>query len=128
MKKIVDIYSICLGGSIIGLWTVLLISGNVPELITDPIAISFHLLAEASMGILLIISGIALKKKKNWGKLLFILANGFVMYSVINSSGYYGGKGEWAMVIMFALILILSVSITFAVFQEINKEERNISN
>lgn len=50
------------------------------------------------------------------------------MYSVINSSGYYGGKGEWAMMIMFALILILSVSITFVVFQEINKEERNISN
>lgn len=67
MKKVAGIYSICLGGSIIGLWTVLLVSGNVPEISTDPIAISFHLLAEASMGILLIISGVALKKRKIGG-------------------------------------------------------------
>jgi len=96
----------------------LLTTGNVPELEIEPISIYFHIIAELLMGLLLLISGIGLLIKQKWGNLLFVLSNGLLIYSVINSSGYYGDKNEWAMVIVFMLILVLSVAFSLITIKE----------
>ncbi len=116
MRKIVlliisGIYAILIGIGILGLWTMLLLTNQVPELETEPVAIALHITAEIIMGILSLISGIFLLIGLSWAPYFFILAMGLVIYAVINSAGYYGQKKQWAFVIMFGIILITSVSL-----------------
>jgi len=49
------IYSILVGVSIIGMWTILYINGSIPEFDTEPIRIGIHLVAEITTGIILIL-------------------------------------------------------------------------
>jgi len=105
------IYAIVIGIGIIGLWTMLYQTKQIPELTSEPIAIKFHLAAEITMGILSLISGIFLLIGLSWAPYFFILAMGLVIYAVINSSGYYGQRKQWSFVIMFGIILVASVSL-----------------
>ena len=116
MRKIVlllisGIFAIIIGIGIIGLWTMLLLTKQIPELKTEPVAIAFHISAEMTMGILCLVSGIFLLIGLTWGPYFFILAMGLVIYAVVNSAGYYGQKKQWSFVIMFGVILIASVSL-----------------
>ncbi|MFW9820680.1 MAG: hypothetical protein ACFFE5_13810 [Candidatus Thorarchaeota archaeon] len=105
------IYTIIIGLGIIGLWTMLVLTKQVPELKTEPIAIKFHITAEMIMGLLSLLSGIFLFLDVSWAPYFFILAMGLVIYAVINSAGYYGQRKKWPFVIMFGIILIVSVSL-----------------
>ena len=105
------IYAIVLGLGIIGLWIMLLATKQVPELKTEKIEIIFHITAESVMGILSLVSGILLLLNLNWAVYLFIMAMGLVTYAVINSAGYYAQKKELAFVIMFAVILVTSITL-----------------
>ena len=124
MKKIIGGYSIFIGILVIGFWIMSLSTGNVPELETEPIEIYFHLSSEFLMAILAIISGIGLLKKQKWADLLFVLSSGMVIYSVINSSGYFGNDNEWAMVIMFMVLLVLSALTSFLILKDSLKNSR----
>ena len=110
------IYAIIIGIGIIGLWTMLRLTKQVPELKTEPIAIKFHMTAEMIMGGLSLLSGILLLIRLSWAPYLFILAMGLVIYAVINSAGYYGQKKQGAFVLMFAIILIATVSLVILNF------------
>ena len=100
-----------IGVGIIGLWTMLLLTKQVPELETEPVAITFHITAEFIMGLLSLLSGISLLIDLSWAPYFFFLAMGSVVYAVINAAGYYGQRKQWAFVIMFGIILIASVSL-----------------
>jgi hypothetical protein len=54
------IYAIIIGIGILGLWLMLYITKQIPELKTEPVAIAFHITAESLMGILSLLSGIFL--------------------------------------------------------------------
>ncbi len=105
------IYAIVIGIGILGLWTMLLLTKQVPELKTEPVSIALHLTAEIIMGILSLVSGIFLLIGFSWAAYFFILAMGLVIYAVINAAGYYGQRRQWSFVIMFGIILIASVSL-----------------
>jgi CHASE3 domain sensor protein len=105
------IYAIVIGIGIVGLWSMLILTNQAPELRTEPVAIKFHIAAELSMGILSIFSGIFLLIGFSWAPLVFILAMGLVIYAVINSAGYYAQNKQSAFVIMFGIILITSLSL-----------------
>lgn len=109
MKKAAGVYGVVVGISIIGLWAMLLAQGQVPELITAPATIYFHITAELVMAVLMLISGLGLFLGKSWSQKLFTLSSGLVVYSVINSSGYYAQKGNSAMVFMFMALLAATV-------------------
>ncbi len=109
LSIISGIYAIIIGIGIIGLWTMLLQTKQVPELKTEPVAIKFHITAEITMGILSLLSGIFLLIGLSWAPYFFIFVMGLVVYAVINSSGYYGQRKQWSFVIMFSIILIASV-------------------
>ncbi|MFX1470765.1 MAG: hypothetical protein ACFFB8_19170 [Promethearchaeota archaeon] len=111
LSIISGIYAIIVGIGIIGLWTMLLLTNQVPELKTEPVAIRFHITVEMTMGILSLLSGIFLLIGLSWAPYFFILAMGLVIYAVINSSGYYSQRNQWSFVIMFGIILITSVSL-----------------
>lgn len=109
------IYAIVIGIGIIGLWTMLLLTHQVPELKAEPIAIKFHITAEMVMGILSLLSGIFLLIGFSWAHYFFIFSMGLIIYAVINSSGYYGQKKQWLFVVMFAIILFASVSLVILI-------------
>ena len=100
-----------IGIGIIGLWAMLLRTKQVPELETEPVEIKFHITAEMIMGILSLTSGIFLLMGLTWAPNFFILAQGLVIYAVINAAGYYGQRKQWPFVIMFGIILIASASL-----------------
>jgi hypothetical protein len=106
--KIIAYYSIFLGFSVIGLWSVILKSGSLEE---GKIELSFHLFSELLMATLCILSGFKLLFRHKRAIPINILANGMIIYSVINAAGYYGERGEIIFLIMFMALVIISALI-----------------
>ncbi len=109
MKTAIGIYALVVGLGVLGLWTMLLLGGQVPELETEPASIATHMTAEGLMAVLLIASGIGLFLKRRFAPHLMLLSSGMVIYSVINSSGYYLEQNNIGMVGMFAVLAVLTV-------------------
>ena len=108
MTKIASAYSIFVGLSIFGLWTMLWILGEIPELETEPIRIGMHLVAEFVTAVLLIVGGVALLKSWKYGINLFQVSMGMLIYTLIQSPGYFAEQGEFAFVVMFAIFLLIA--------------------
>jgi hypothetical protein len=100
--------SIAIGALMFAQWALFLVTGQVPELQTEPLAIGFHLVAEFVTAAALIISGLALLRGLAWATGISLVANGMLIYTVINSSGYFAQSGTWPPVIMFAALLVLA--------------------
>ena len=103
------VYALVVGLGMIGQWTFFYLQKQIPELVTEPIRIGFHLAGELITAILLVISGAGLLL--GWGAVtwLYPLPIGMLFYTAIVSPGYFAQKGEWGFVWMFAGILALGV-------------------
>ena len=109
IKKIAPIYSIIIGIAMMGMWLTLITTNQVPEINTEPIRITYHLIGEFLTAILLLIGGFGLFTNRGWGFHVFLIAMGMLLYTVIVSAGYYGQKNDMIMVGMFTLFQILTV-------------------
>jgi hypothetical protein len=103
------LYAVAVGALMIAQWTFFLVRGQVPELETEPLRIRFHLVAEFVTAIALIGGGVGLLLAADWGRTLYLVAVGMLLYTVIVSPGYYAQRGEWPFVAMFAAILLLAL-------------------
>jgi hypothetical protein len=103
------IFSIAVGLLMIGQWVLSLATKKVPELSTEPRQIAFHLAAEFLTAVALIFAGVALLAQSLVGYPLTLLALGMLLYTLINSPGYFAQQGQWPMVLMFAALLILAL-------------------
>jgi hypothetical protein len=99
-------YGIIVGFGMIVQWSLSIISGGVPEFRTAPWAIAFHLAAELSTALLLIVGGISTLRSTASGKMTLLVGLGMVIYSEIVSPGYFAQLGQWPMVGMFVILLI----------------------
>jgi hypothetical protein len=117
-------YGVVVGFGMFAQWTFSIVSGGVPEFQTAPWMIGFHLAAEASTALVLIISGIGILKSTAWGKTVLLVGLGMVIYSEIVSPGYFAQLGQWPMVCMFAVILIGAViSARFLIGEKIESHQ-----
>jgi hypothetical protein len=107
--KFAGIFALVVGILMFGQWALSLATGRVPELQTAPLAIGFHLAAEVLTALALLLSGLAILKKIAWGRTLFLVAGGMVLYSAINSPGYFAQRGQWPVVGMFAVVFFLAI-------------------
>jgi hypothetical protein len=98
-------YGILVGLLMVAQWMFAIVSSSVPEFQTTPWAIAFHLAAELTTALMLIIGGIASLKVNIWGRQILFVGLGMVIYSEIVSPGYFAQQSQWAMVIMFAVLL-----------------------
>lgn len=57
----------------------------------------------------LLAGGVGVLKRKKWAPPLMLVAQGMMIYSVINSPGYFIQRGEWPLVAMFILLLVLGL-------------------
>jgi hypothetical protein len=103
-------FAIIVGLLMIGQWLTFLARGQVPELYSELIRLAFHLLAELATAIALLMSGVALLRHLVWGSTLYLLAAGMLIYTVMVSPGYFAQQGEWGMVAMFGLLLVLAIA------------------
>jgi len=110
-------FSIAVGVALIAIWAWLLVTGDVPDLDTDPLAMWFHIGGEVVTALALIAAGWGLLSGATWARRLHILASGMLLVVVIHAVAWYGGRGDVWMVVAF---LVLAV---FAVFFAIRAEE-----
>lgn len=103
-------YGIVVGLLMLGQWGVSLTTGKVPELQAAPLAIGFHLAAEVLTSLLLVLSGLALLRKIAWGRPAFLVAGGMLLYSIINSPGYFAQRGEWGFVGLFGVLFLAGLA------------------
>jgi len=68
----------------------------------------YHWVAEFATSVLLIIAAVGLFIRSAWGLSVFLIADGLLIYTVINSPGYFAQQRQWAMVAVFGFILILA--------------------
>jgi hypothetical protein len=111
-----SIFAIVVGIGMCGMWSVSYFSKQIPELESEPIRIKFHLAAEFTTAIVLLIAGTALITNQAWAVSAHLIAMGMLLYTVIVSPGYFAQKGQWGYVVMFAVILDLAVIIISMVF------------
>jgi hypothetical protein len=109
LEYVSGIYSIIVGLAIISLWIMLIITKQIPELKTEPITIYFHVIAEMTMGLISLLSGICILTARIWGNYIFLLSSGICIYAVVNSAGYYVQRKIWVFVGLFAVIFVSSL-------------------
>lgn len=97
-------YGILVGLLMLAQWSVSIFSGTVPEFETAPWEIAFHLAAEISTALMLIVGGVATLRQSPWSRQVLLLGVGMVIYSEIVSPGYFAQLGQWALVAMFAVL------------------------
>lgn len=107
--RFAGIYGITVGILILVQWVYFLLTAHVPELGTAPFGIVFHLAAEFMTSIVMIAGGISVLRRKPWATRLYYLGSGMLIYAVVNSTGYFVQLGQWAFVIMFAVLFFLTV-------------------
>jgi len=108
-SKFASIYAVAVGVLMIGMWSFFIISGQVPELQTKPVEILLHIVDELLTALLLVLSGVLVLRRIQWGNFTLLIAFGMLFYTMIVSPGYYIQNGSPAFVVMFALLLVLGL-------------------
>jgi len=108
IRRIAAVYGMLVGVAMIGLWITLLLTGEVPELETNPLEIRYHLAAEVLTAVALVGSGAGLWQGRRWADRAFAVALGLLLYTVINSAGYYADLGDVGMVGVFTALTALT--------------------
>ena len=108
-KRLPILFGLLCGFGMLAQWAMFILTGQVPELQTEPYRIAFHLAAEGITALGLIASSILLLQKKKVAKKLYTISSGMLLYSVIVSPGYFAQLGQWGFVVMFAVVLGLAI-------------------
>jgi hypothetical protein len=103
------VFAIIVGIGMIGQWTLSLVTRKVPEIKDEPIRIAFHIAAEMTTAVCLIVAGIGLLAASRWGVLVFLVAVGMLLYTAIVSPGYFAQQGQWLWLGLFLLLIILGL-------------------
>ena len=107
--KFTAIYALAVGVLMVAQWTFFILSGQVPELQSEPLRTAFHLMAELATAVALLAAGIGILRKSSWARSLAMLALGMLSYTLIQSPGYFAQQQVWALVGMFAVLLALAL-------------------
>ena len=109
IKRAAAIYSIIVGISMLTMWLMFYAVGGIPELETESVRILMHIAAELATAAALLVGGWGLLTLKPWGRQVYLLATGALLYTMIQSPGYFLQNGELGFVAMFAVLFVLAV-------------------
>jgi len=100
-----------MGVALIGLWLMLLVRQAVPELTAGLPSIRFHIAAELLTAVALLAGGIWVAVADGpTARVLDAASLGAIVYSTVNSPGYYADRGNRTVVAMFGVLAILAVT------------------
>lgn len=111
-RKIASIFSLFCGVSMLVVWGILLGTGQVVELQTEPFGTIFLLAAEFLTALSLLIGGFGLLARKNWGLRADLAALGMLLYCTVFSIGVFGQQGNIPATSFF--IVIAAVAAIFS--------------
>lgn len=100
---------IFVGFSMLALWTMLVLTMQVPEFADEPFTTITHITAESLTGLALIISGIGMLRQAKWAALLSPVATGMLFYAVVQAIGYYIDHSSPFFVGMFIVLILFCV-------------------
>jgi hypothetical protein len=109
------LYAIVVGMAMVAQWVLTVVRRQIPGPEAGQIVgrgrveMLFHWAAESVTALTLVAGGLGLLVDCAWGRDIYALAMGMLLYTVVNSSGYFAQKREWPMVGVFAVILILAL-------------------
>lgn len=106
------LYGLIIGSGMLGWWTLALLTGQMPELHTTPVAAMLHLAAEFTAAVFLLVGGYGLLRRRRWASTVHPVSLGMLLYTAIASAGYYGQQGNIAYVSMFGTIVTLTLLFT----------------
>ncbi len=109
MNALVAAYAIVVGVFMMGFWGFLAATGKA-ELRERPWDMRLHIAAEFGTAALLLVSGAGSFVGLAGVPVLAPVALGMLLYTVINSPGFYAGQGNWPMVGMFAVLAVLTAT------------------
>ena len=109
-QKVVAVYALVVGAAILGLWTMLVMTEQVTELRTEPFSMFTHLVAEGLTAVALVGAGVGLLRRTEWAQPLCLVAFGMLLYTVINSTGYYAQLGEVGVMLVFSAMALTTVA------------------
>jgi hypothetical protein len=112
MRTIIAVYSVTVGVLMLALWGWFWATGAIPEMTTKPWEIAMHLTAEFTTAGLLIASGIGLLAEAHWAMRVNVFASGMLVYSLIQSPGYYLQKNAMTFVALFAAAFLITLVIS----------------
>ena len=108
-------FQVVVGAGILLVWPALILAGEVPELQAGQRDIWFHIAAEVITGLLLVGAGALLLRRPDTGaRMLSTFALGALLYTGINSAGYYAELGEWLPAALLVGVAVLAAG-AFAV-------------
>jgi len=117
LRRLASAYAIGVGLAMLGMWTARYLTGGIPELASAPLEIGFHLLAEGLTAVALLAAGVGLVRNWSYARRLLPVALGMLLYTVVNSAGYYATLGEWPMVGMFLALAALTLVLVLAILR-----------
>lgn len=112
MKTVLSVYSITVGVAMIATWALLWNSGGIPEMVNKPWELAMHLTAEFTTAALLIVSGIGLLAGQHWASRINVFASGMLVYTLIQTPGYYLQRNGMIFVLMFAVCFLITVALS----------------
>ncbi|HEY3374033.1 MAG TPA: hypothetical protein VGK02_03105 [Candidatus Aquicultor sp.] len=102
-----------MGVSIIAMWALSFVSGQVPEVRTAPIALAFHLAAEFLTAIAILVSAIRLFGSRRWGIHKNVYgSHGDALLHPHSQPRILRPAGNIGLVIMFAAFLAIVLVLT----------------
>ncbi len=103
---------ISVGIAVVAWWAIAAATDGIAELQDGRTDIVFHIVAELLMASLLISAGVVLLRRGRTAATTTLsgLALGTLLYSSINSPGYFAEQGAWWAVGMFAVIGAIAVA------------------
>ena len=120
MKKTIAIYSIIIGLVVPGLWSLILLGGNIHE---GTVELGFHLYSEFLMAVICLMGGILLLKSRPLALDIALVGHAMVIYSAINAAGYYGARGENSIMVMLIVLFMFSVISLMFIVSLLTKQE-----
>lgn len=115
-NRLIVIYTMFIGLSMVGLWIMLLITGQVPELSTTPFTAVTHISAELTTGFLLLLTGLGLIRNRMWANRMLPFSLGMLLYAVVQAIGYYIDHLSIIFILFFGVLIILT---TLSIFRRI---------
>lgn len=109
MKRLAGIFSAVVGLSMIGMWFMFYAVWSIPELAVEPARIMAHIAAELVTAVMLLVGGWGLLANRSWGSKIYFLSTGALLYTMIQSPGYFIHTGDTGFVSMFAVLIVIAV-------------------
>ena len=89
VKRLIGLYLIAVGASIIAVWIIFFSINFIPRLNMDTSTLVTHVIAEVLAGILAITGGILTLLRKRYALAFSFLGEGALFYAILNIIGYY---------------------------------------